>query len=90
MKSNLRKFVRRPIGYRAKIVAPDGSWGRNCRVLDVSDGGARLVTEQPIPLPDEFILALSMRGAATRRCHVVWRQECEIGVEFRMAEEAVA
>ena len=88
MKANSRKFVRRSLGYRAKIVAPDGSWGRNCRVVDVSDGGARLVTEQPIELPDEFILALSVRGAATRRCHVVWKQDCEIGVEFKAADAA--
>ena len=40
--SNRRKFVRRPLSYPAKIVATDGSWGRNCRVLDVSDGGAKL------------------------------------------------
>jgi hypothetical protein len=88
MKSNLRRFIRRPIGYRAKIVATDGSWGRNCRVVDVSDGGARLLTEQPIELPDEFVLALSTRGAATRRCHVVWKENCEIGVEFKTAATA--
>ena len=88
MKANSRKFVRRSLGYRAKIVATDGSWGRNCRVIDVSDGGARLLTEQPIELPDEFILALSMRGAATRRCHVIWKQDCEIGVEFKTGDAA--
>ena len=88
MKSNLRRSVRRPLGYRAKIVASDGSWGRNCRVVDVSDGGARLVTEKPIELPEDFILALSMRGTcAKRRCHVVWKQDCEIGVEFQSGRE---
>lgn len=87
MKSNHRRFVRKPLGYRAKIVGPDGSWGRNCRVIDVSEGGARLITETPLELPDDFILALSMRGAAAkRRCHVVWKQDCEIGVEFLNAE----
>ena len=90
MKSNLRKFVRRSLGYRAKIVATDGSWGRNCRVVDVSDGGAKLVTEQPLELPDEFILALATRGAANRHCHVVWRDDCEIGVEFRSEHAPVA
>src|ERR1044072_9922247 len=32
--SNRRKFVRRPLSYPAKIVATDGSLGRNRRVLD--------------------------------------------------------
>ena len=80
--SNRRKFVRRPLSYPAKIVATDGSWGRNCRVIDVSDGGAKLALEQPVELPQEFILALSVRGKAARKCHVMWTDENEIGVQF--------
>src|SRR5262245_4838439 len=82
MSANRRKFVRRSLGYPAKIVAKDGSWGRNCRVLDVSDGGAKLVTEEPVKLPADFVLALSINGKAARRCHVSWVEGCEIGVEF--------
>jgi PilZ domain len=83
MSANRRKFVRRTLSYSAKIVAKDGSWGRNCRVIDVSDGGAKLLIEQPIELPTDFVLALSMRGKAARFCHVVRCEGCEIGVEFR-------
>ena len=82
MKPNLRKHVRRPLAYPAKLVALDGSWGRNCRVVDVSEGGAKLVTEHPVQLPSDFFLAFSMRGKATRKCRVVWSADCEIGVEF--------
>ena len=85
--SNRRKFVRRPLSYPAKIVATDGSWGRNCRVLDVSDGGAKLALEKPAELPEEFILALSVRGKAARKCHVMWTDENEIGVQFVVPEE---
>jgi hypothetical protein len=87
--SNRRKFVRRPLSYPAKIVATDGSWGRNCRVIDVSDGGAKLALEKPAQLPQEFFLALSVRGKAARKCHVMWTDENEIGVQFVVPAEAV-
>jgi hypothetical protein len=82
MSSNRRKSARRALSYSAKIVAKDGSWGRNCRVVDVSDGGAKLMTEKPIELPRNFVLALSMYGKALRHCRVVRSQGCEIGVAF--------
>jgi PilZ domain-containing protein len=82
MSANRRKSVRRAIGYKAKVVASDGSWTRDCRVLDVSQSGAKLAIDQPAELPSDFILALSERGAAMRRCHVVWTAEREIGVKF--------
>ena len=85
--SNRRKFVRRPLSYPAKIVATDGSWGRNCRVIDVSDAGAKLALEKPAELPNDFILALSMRGTV-RRCQLMWTDDCEIGVQFVTPEEA--
>jgi PilZ domain-containing protein len=88
METNRRRSVRRAIGYSARIVASDGSWTRDCRVLDVSQSGAKLAIDQPAELPSDFILALSERGAAMRRCHVVWTAEREIGVKFERPAEA--
>jgi hypothetical protein len=83
--SNRRKYTRRALSnYPAKIIANDGSWGRSCRVLDVSDGGARLATETPLELPDNFTLALS--GKIGRRCLLKWTEDCEIGVVFDRPE----
>ena len=82
MAANRRKAARRAIGYNAKIVASDGSWDRDCRVLDVSQTGAKLAVAQASDIPQDFILALSQRGAASRRCRVVWAGEAEIGVTF--------
>ncbi len=92
MAANRRKSVRRAIGYGAKIVALDGSWGRDCRVIDVSDSGARIAVDQPAELPADFMLALSAQGKASRRCHVMWVKETEIGVVFerRAQERSVA
>jgi PilZ domain-containing protein len=82
MSSNRRKFPRKPITHKAKIVGNDGSWGRNCRVVDVSASGAKLMTDQPLKLPKEFMLALSGHGGPLRKCHLVWSNDNEIGVAF--------
>ena len=79
-KSNRRKFNRQVLGYPAKIIASDKSWGRDCRIADVSDSGARLVTQEPVDLPKEFYLALAHK--ATRRCELRWTEGCEAGVVF--------
>jgi hypothetical protein len=82
MATNRRRSLRRTIVYRAKIHASDGSWDRDCHVLDVSQTGAKLGVAQATELPQDFILALSIQGNATRLCRVVWATESEIGVRF--------
>jgi PilZ domain len=87
MEANRRKGARRAIGYNAKIVANDRSWDRDCRVLDVSQTGAKLAVAQASDIPLDFILALSMDGKATRQCHVMWVKDSEIGVVFERREQ---
>ena len=89
MSSNRRKFVRRPFGNDAKIVASDGSWDSDCRVIDISDGGAKLGIDKPANLPGDFVLAPSQHGKVTRRCHIVWSEGDEIGVEFERPKKRV-
>ena len=51
-----------------------------------SAGGARLKFGAQVEVPDEFILLLScFDGSLMRRCFVAWREEKEIGVQFRGA-----
>jgi hypothetical protein len=87
MSNNRRKSVRRSIGYGATIVAPDASWTRKCRVIDISESGAKLALEEPGELPKDFVLMLSERNGPTRRCHVVWATDEQIGVEFERAKK---
>jgi hypothetical protein len=82
MLSNRRKSVRRAIGYGATIVAADASWIRKCRVIDISESGAKLALEEPGELPKDFVLMLSERGGPRRRCHVVWATGDQLGVAF--------
>jgi hypothetical protein len=54
---------------------------RQCRVLDISETGARLAAD-PQPLPDRFVLLLSANGAVRRICDLVWQNNGEVGVRF--------
>jgi hypothetical protein len=77
-----RKTTRRTISYPALIDIGDGSLPRECSFCDASQEGAQLLVADADSLPDQFILILSAGGAARRNCHVVWRREKQIGVEF--------
>jgi len=81
MLNDKRKATRRPIHYTAWIRLKDGEL-RGCALADISDTGARLDLESIDDIPDDFILQLSTRGAARRKCHVVWRNEGQLGVRF--------
>ena len=77
-----RKEERKPLGYRARIDAGDGSEAKLCTLMDVSEGGARLECRDPASIPERFKLLLSLTGAAARRCVVRWRRGGQIGVKF--------
>ena len=84
-----RKELRRPLRYRACVVAMDGRTLGLCMVSDVSETGARL--ENPIEgpsghiidIPDQFILMLARRRGTHRKCVAVWRSEHYVGVQFQ-------
>ena len=77
-----RKTTRRTINRLARYQCSPGSLPRTCMVTDISDGGARLYSETP--LPDTFILSVKGEGidGLRRQCQVVWRLGGECGVAF--------
>jgi hypothetical protein len=77
-----RKKLRRTVSYPAWVELGDGSPAQECSLCDASDKGAKLTFTEPDKLPDNFILALSADGAATRFCRVVWKTGNQVGVEF--------
>src|SRR5258708_33999284 len=62
----------------------DGTWRRDCMMLDVSQTGARLLIEGSLEGLDlkEFFLLLSSTGLAYRRCELVRVAGDQIGVAF--------
>ena len=78
------------LGIRTYIMGGDGTWRRDCIMLDVSQTGARLSVEGSLEGLDlkEFFLLLSSTGLAYRRCSVVRVAGDQIGVQFQDKETA--
>jgi hypothetical protein len=53
-----------------------------CLVMDVSPGGARIVTDAAIDVSDRFRLALVPEHPKRQPCEVVWRRGKMFGVKF--------
>lgn len=69
---------------RAAELAAGGKSDRiRCRILDMSDGGARLAISAPVPvLPRTFTLVLFKDATLQRDCELVWTDGRYIGVRF--------
>jgi hypothetical protein len=66
------------------IMGIDGTWRRDCMMIDASQTGARLCFEGSLEGLDlrEFFLLLSSTGLAFRRCKLVRVDGDQIGVQF--------
>lgn len=71
-------------GIPVHIISIDGTWRRECSLLDISASGARLLMNDPIDglTLKEFFLALSKSGSVFRRCEMVRVNGEELGVRF--------
>jgi hypothetical protein len=50
----------------------------------MSQAGACLEVSSPIGIPNDFILVVDY-NKLKQACHVVWRSDTRLGVEFRTA-----
>ena len=77
-------------GIRVYIMGLDGTWRRECIMIDVSQTGARLCVEGSFEGLDlkEFFLLLSSTGLAFRRCRMVRVDGDQIGIQFLALDEA--
>jgi hypothetical protein len=71
-------------GIQVYMMGIDGTWRRNCLMIDVSQTGARLCVEGNLQGLDlkEFFLLLSSTGLAYRRCRMIRLAGDQIGIEF--------
>jgi hypothetical protein len=77
-------------GIHVFIMGIDGTWRRDCMMIDVSQTGARLCIEGSFEGLDlkEFFLLLSSTGLAFRRCRMVRVDGDQIGVQFLARDKA--
>jgi hypothetical protein len=66
----------------AWITVEDGMTKLECFVLDISPGGARIMTDATIDVRDKFGLALVPDHPKRQPCEVVWRRGRTYGVKF--------
>lgn len=77
-------------GIPVYMMGIDGTWRRDCTMVDVSQTGARLRIEGSLEGMDlrEFFLLLSSTGLAFRRCKLVRVDGEQIGVRFLERDKA--
>jgi len=66
---------------RSPVYVGDGALARRCRLVDVSDGGARIFVGRSAELASQVILVDPETGLS-HRAALVWRSETEAGVRF--------
>ena len=64
------------------MTVDDGVTRIECHILDVSPGGAKVVTDAALEIRDSFELALVPEHATRQSCEVVWRRGRTYGVKF--------
>ena len=82
MRKDARKAVRGPIGSKVWIRFDDGFSVRECRLMDLSSEGIRLLVGAPYDVAGLFSLMMTRDSAPGQRCRVKWRRGQEIGAEF--------
>jgi hypothetical protein len=66
----------------AWITLDNGMTKRECFVLDMSPGGARIATDDAMDVRDKFELALVPDHPKRELCEVVWRRGKTYGIKF--------
>jgi hypothetical protein len=64
----------------AKIIVVDArSPAIDCKVVELSSGGACLEISNPIGIPERFVL---LHGKTKKNCLVLWKEGRRLGVSF--------
>jgi hypothetical protein len=79
----VKRETRRQLHKRlAWITTDNGVSERECHVLDVSSGGARIASDDAMDVRDHFELTLVKGHPKREKCEVIWRRGKTYGVKF--------
>ena len=79
-----RRKVQRGRTLKAGTISFNRAGGIDCRVRNMSPAGACLEVSSQVGIPNDFVLVVGY-DRFTQTCHVVWRSDTRLGVEFRAA-----
>jgi hypothetical protein len=77
---------RQDVQLDASIVDMAGALVGRCKLVDMSESGAKLIQLGSTDAPNKFNLVLTRDGKIRRRCEVAWRSERDLGVRFVKSE----
>jgi hypothetical protein len=85
MSKDKRRKPRKMVSAVGFIYTIDGWPIGECKTLDISETGAKLIWTCGEEVPPEFLLSLSKDGKVRRHCHLKWHEGEKIGVRFVLA-----
>jgi hypothetical protein len=59
-----------------------GEPSTECRIMDISKRGAKLVPDGSYVVPDRFELAFVLKDQKRQACEVIWRRGRMLGIKF--------
>lgn len=75
-----RHGSRRRVTRHGQIIFEAGNCALNCNIVDISETGAKLATENVLFCPEHFVLKPKL--GRPRECEVVWRSHNTLGLRF--------
>ena len=76
-----RKTPRKRVILGGKVIYNEGQFTTDCRIRDLSDGGARVVLAPGIVIPTRVVLVDTRNGIAYE-AEVAWMKAPEFGLRF--------
>jgi PilZ domain len=77
-----RRKVQRGRTLKAGSIVFNSAAGIDCRVRNMSASGACLEVTSQVGVPNDFVLVVGY-DRFKQACHVIWRSDTRLGVEFR-------
>jgi|SRR5882672_6006897 len=81
-----RKAVRRRVLLGGKLIYNEGVFSVDCRIRDMSDGGAKIILPVGQIIPTHVIL-LDVRARIAYEAELVWMKPPEFGLKFLKKHE---
>ena len=81
-KPEKKRATRKSVQRAAWIVLDGGFAARPCTVIDLSDSGAKIRTDDPTAVNSRLKLSFSRDGRKGRSCEVAWRRGNTMGLKF--------
>jgi len=81
-RAKVQREPRRQLHKQPAWITIDGMTKCECFVMDVSPGGAKIMTDAAFDISDRFGLALVPAHPKRQPCEVVWRRGNTYGIKF--------